>query len=55
MVDVADLNALARAWNEETGEARYAPAVDLDGDDYVGPEDLTIFVNYFGREFSSCP
>ena len=54
-VDIMDLNTLARAWNEETGEARYAPTVDLDGDDYVGPEDLTIFVSYFGREFSGCP
>lgn len=54
-IDIVDLNTLARAWNERSGEARYAPAVDLDGDGYVGPEDLTIFVTYFSREFTSCP
>lgn len=54
-VDIVDLNSLARAWNEESGEARYTPDLDLDGDEYVGPEDLTIFVSYFGRQFPGCP
>ena len=55
MVDSVDLNALARAWNETRGDARYSSQVDLDGDDYVGPEDLTIFAKYFGHEFAGCP
>ncbi|HYV18464.1 MAG TPA: fibronectin type III domain-containing protein [Verrucomicrobiae bacterium] len=54
-IDIVDLNTLARSWNLETGEARFAPAVDLDGDGYVGPDDLTIFVTYYGRVFSGCP
>lgn len=54
-IDIVDLNTLARSWNLETGEARFAPAIDLDGDGYVGPDDLTIFVTYYGREFSGCP
>lgn len=54
-VDILDLNTLARAWNEQAGEARFAPLVDFDGDDYVGPDDLTIFVTYYGREFQGCP
>lgn len=55
LVDIVDLNELARAWNEQSGEARYEQDVDFDGDAYVGPEDLTIFVSYFGREFAGCP
>lgn len=54
-VDVVDLNTLARSWNELMGDARYAALVDLDGDDYVGPEDLTIFVTYYGTKFEACP
>ena len=55
VVDSVDLNALARAWNEAQGDARYSSSVDLDGDDYVGPEDLTVFAEYFGRAFAGCP
>jgi hypothetical protein len=54
-VDVIDLNALARAWNEEGGESRYTAAADFDGDGYVGPEDLAIFVQYYLRVFPGCP
>jgi hypothetical protein len=54
-IDIVDLNTLARAWNEQSGEAHFTPAVDLDGDGYVGPDDLTIFVTYYGREFTGCP
>ena len=54
-VDILDLNALARAWNEASGEGRYVSEVDLDGDDYVGPEDLTIFVKFLGRVPWGCP
>lgn len=54
-VDVVDLNAMARAWNEASGEASYTAASDLDGDDYIGPEDLAIFVQYYLRVFSGCP
>lgn len=54
-VDSVDLNTLARAWNQARGDARYTSSVDLDGDDYVGPQDLTIFARYFGHEFTGCP
>lgn len=54
-VSIVDLNALARAWNVQAGESRFVPSVDLDGDDYIGPEDLTIFVTYYGRQFPGCP
>ena len=54
-VDVLDLNAFARAWNETTGESRYTDAADFDGDGYVGPEDLAIFVQYYLRVFPGCP
>jgi hypothetical protein len=55
MVDIIDLNTLARSWNTVSGEPRYAPLADLDGDDYVGPDDLTVFVTYYGRQFTGCP
>jgi len=54
-VDALDLNSLARAWNETGDEARYIPEADLDGDGYIGPDDLTVFVQYFGRIFPGCP
>lgn len=54
-VDALDLNSLARAWNETGDEARYIPEADFDGDGYIGPDDLTVFVQYFGRTFPGCP
>jgi len=54
-VDVLDLNSLARAWNESGGEARFIAEADFDGDGYIGPDDLTVFVQYFGRTFPGCP
>jgi len=54
-VDALDLNSLARAWNETGDEARYIPEADLDGDGYIGPDDLTVFVQYFGHAFPGCP
>jgi len=54
IVDVLDLNVLARAWNETGDEARFVPEADIDGDGYIGPDDLTIFVQYFGRTFPGC-
>jgi hypothetical protein len=54
-VDVLDLNALARAWNEALGESRYVAEADLDGDDFVGPDDLTILVKFLGRSLLGCP
>ena len=53
-VDIVDLNALARAWNEAAGEGRYIEEADLDGDEYIGPNDLTIFVKFMGRQFYGC-
>ena len=54
-VDVIDLNALARAWNEVGGESGYTPDADFDGDGYIGPDDLAIFVQYYLRVFPGCP
>jgi len=54
-VDVIDLNALARAWNETNGESRYTADADFDGDGYIGPDDLAIFVQYYLRVFPGCP
>ena len=54
-VDVLDLNAMARAWNETGDEALFITAADLDGDGYIGPDDLAVFVQYFGRTFPGCP
>lgn len=54
-VDSLDLNALARAWNEVRGEGRFATESDLDGDDYVGPDDLAILVKFLGRLLWGCP
>jgi uncharacterized repeat protein (TIGR01451 family) len=53
--DGIDLNALARSWNDAVGDPGYNPAVDYDGDGYVGPEDLTAFVVQFGRKQPGCP
>ena len=54
-VDILDLNAIARSWNASSVEAAYTAASDLDGDSYVGPEDLTIFVKFLGHALPGCP
>jgi hypothetical protein len=54
-VDIVDLNGIARAWNSKSNETDYFAAGDLDGDSYVGPEDLTIFVKFLGRHLPGCP
>lgn len=54
-VDILDLNAIARSWNLNSDEPTYSAAGDLDGDAYVGPEDLTIFVKFLGRPLPGCP
>jgi fibronectin type III domain protein len=55
LIDGSDLNILARAWNTQSGELGYVAAADLDGDNYVGPTDLTIFGEYFGQRLAVCP
>lgn len=54
-VDILDLNTLARAWNVILGESRFQPGADLDGDDFVGPDDLTILVRFLGLKPWGCP
>jgi hypothetical protein len=53
--DGIDLNALARAWNNANSEPGYNVMVDYDGDGYVGPDDLAIFVGQFGHHQPGCP
>jgi uncharacterized repeat protein (TIGR01451 family) len=53
--DGIDLNALARSWNDAVSDPGYNSAVDFDGDGYVGPEDLTVFVTQFGKSQPGCP
>ena len=53
--DGIDLNTLARSWNNVTAEAGYNSLVDYDGDGYVGPDDLAIFVELFGHHQPGCP
>ena len=53
-IDGSDLNLLARAWNTRPGEPGYDTAADLDADDYVGPLDLAILAEFFGRRLA-CP
>jgi len=54
-IDGVDLNRMARAWNSTGGEPDYDSSVDLDGDNYVGPEDLAIFIKYFAHTPPGCP
>jgi uncharacterized repeat protein (TIGR01451 family) len=54
-VDGTDLNILARAWSTVSTDSNFAPEADLDGDDFVGPDDLAIFAIYFGRTLANCP
>ena len=54
-IDGVDLNRMARAWNSAGGEPDYDSSVDLDGDNYVGPEDLSIFIKYFAHTPPGCP
>jgi uncharacterized repeat protein (TIGR01451 family) len=54
-IDGGDLNLLARAWNTRRAEPGFNAAAELDGDDYVGPLDLTIFAEYFGQRLAVCP
>ena len=49
------LNTLARAWNKANSEPGYDTMVDYDGDGYVGPDDLAIFVEQFGHQQPGCP
>jgi uncharacterized repeat protein (TIGR01451 family) len=53
--DGVDLNSLARGWNRNNAEAGYNSLVDFDGDDYIGPDDLAIFVMEFGHTMPGCP
>ena len=53
--DGIDLNTLARAWNKANSEPGYDTMVDYDGDGYVGPDDLAIFVEQFGHQQPGCP
>jgi uncharacterized repeat protein (TIGR01451 family) len=53
--DGVDLNALARSWNDATSDAGYNATVDYDGDGYVGPDDLAIFIKQFGKTQPGCP
>ena len=54
-IDGFDLNAMARAWNVTSGQPAFIAAADLDGDGYVGPEDLADFIEYFGLPLAACP
>ncbi|HZM71074.1 MAG TPA: dockerin type I domain-containing protein, partial [Candidatus Cryosericum sp.] len=54
-IDGLDLNRLARAWNSASGEPEFFAAVDLDGDGYIGPDELSIFTQYFGLKPPGCP
>ena len=53
--DGVDLNTLARGWNRNNSEAGYNSLVDFDGDNYIGPDDLAIFVMEFGHQMPGCP
>ena len=53
-LDATDLNALARAWNTIASEPGFQEPADLDGDNYVGPLDLTILAEYFGQRLKEC-
>jgi hypothetical protein len=54
-IDGVDLNRMARAWNNTSAEPDYNATVDLDGDGYVGPDDLAIFIKYFAHKPAGCP
>ncbi|HKQ97169.1 MAG TPA: hypothetical protein VJV75_04775, partial [Candidatus Polarisedimenticolia bacterium] len=54
-VDGLDLNQMARAWSSASGETAYSTAADLDGDGYVGPDDLSVFVKHFAHKPHGCP
>jgi len=53
--DGIDLNSLARSWNNANSEPGYNVLVDYDGDGYVGPDDLAVFVEQFGNTQPGCP
>jgi hypothetical protein len=55
LIDGLELNRLARAWNSASGEPEFVAAVDLDGDGYIGPDELSIFTQYFGLRPPGCP
>jgi hypothetical protein len=54
-IDGIDLNDLARAWNTTSGEPAYDAGADLDGDGYVGPDDLSVFIMFFAGRPYGCP
>ena len=53
--DGIDLNSLARSWNNDQSETGYNLMVDYDGDNYVGPDDLAVFIEQFGLHQPGCP
>jgi uncharacterized repeat protein (TIGR01451 family) len=55
VVEGNDLNILARAWNTMSTDPGFLPEADLDGDGYVGPDDLVVLSLYFGRKLAICP
>jgi hypothetical protein len=55
LIDGADLNLLARAWNASSTDPEYDPAADLDGSGIVDGNDLVIWVAFFGLRLAVCP
>jgi hypothetical protein len=55
LIDGADLNNLARAWNTTSAEPGYLADADLNGDGLIDGKDLAIFIEYFGIQLAVCP
>jgi len=55
LIDGADLNSLARAWNTTSVDPGFIDRADLNGDSRVDGDDLLIFTSYFGRRLAVCP
>lgn len=52
--DGPEFIAITRSFNTTRGDPDFAEAADLDGDDAVGPADLSLFLMYIGRWFPTC-
>jgi uncharacterized repeat protein (TIGR01451 family) len=55
LIDGADLNLLAQSWNLRSTDAGFIAAADLDGNNVVDGNDMTIWTYYFGLRLAVCP
>lgn len=52
-IDDADVKILLNALNSRPGDSNWNPLADLDGDEWVGPNDIVVLGNNYGLDIWS--